>query len=288
MQRLSLRSPRRLLAALSLLFGGLLGSTPARPEASLLVYDFQLGMTPAAAVPHLRSLGFDGVVTSVRRQPDIQKLSDYVTAAAGRFEVMAYVHFDFADAANARVWEDALPILGALDAPLWVILENAPDQAALDDQLLRMAQAALAEGVRAVVYPHWDTSLESAAEAAAAIARVGHGNLASSFHTCHEIRAGHQRRLGDEFMRHLAGCELVTLAGSSKNAYAGPPPGPQSWADAIQPLDRGTHDLVPFLQALEASGYDGPVVLHTWGITGDPGHRARSRAWYARQRERLP
>lgn len=282
---------RRLLALLTLIWGTWLGPAPPRDVTSLLVYDFELGLPPAEAVDHLRSLGFDGVVTTCRRPADLDRLEAYARAASGHpgFQVLAYVHYDFHDAASAGVWRDALPTLAALRAPLWVIVANAPSVAATDALLLSMARSSRLHGVRTLVYPHWDTSIESAADAAAHIARVGHPNLGGSFHTCHEIRAGHQDRLGAELLAHLGDVGLVTIAGADRDAYAGPPlPGGPPWSDAIQPLDRSEFDLVPFLAVLNASGYRGPVVLHTYGITGEPGHRRRSRELYARIRASLP
>ena len=87
---------------------------------------------------------------------------------------------------------------------------------------------------------------------------------------------------------HAASTRLVTIAGADADAYAGPPTGnPVPWSDAIRPLDQGTYDLIPFLNSLDIAGYNGPVILHTFGITNSPGHLSRSLEAYAKLRLNL-
>lgn len=70
--------------------------------------------------------------------------------------------------------------------------------------------------------------------------------------------------------------------------FAGPhPAGGLPWDDAIKALDRGHFSLQPFLQALEDAGHNGPVILHTFEITGDVDHLQRSIQAYDRYRDNL-
>ncbi|MEZ5973423.1 MAG: hypothetical protein R3E96_00885 [Planctomycetota bacterium] len=59
------------------------------------------------------------------------------------------------------------------------------------------------------------------------------------------------------------------------------------WDDAIRALDRNDFDLLPFLRALDQNGYQGPIILHTWGLAWDRGHHARSISRYESLRKRL-
>jgi len=250
---------------------------------SLFVYDFQLGLGPAGNVEHVKTLGFEGLVTSVQVPADLHKLSLYAGHAATLpdFDLLAFVSYDFGDAASADVWRDALPILAGVNAPLWVIVRGAPSAGALRQLLVQMATESQAVGVEAVIYPHWGTDVESAAEASALIQGIGHPNLRSSLHTCHEIRAGNQDTLDAVVAQHAGESALATIAGAEQNAYAGPFDPLVDWSDAIMPLDQGDFSLLPFLQALHDSGYDGPVILHTFGITNEPGHLTDSLGKYA-------
>ncbi len=281
--------PRQLLGALALVVAFVIGAPRARAQ-DLMVYDFELSGTPAQNADHVRGLGFKGIVTRCNNPADLPKLAAYVNHAATLqdFQVLAYVNYDFDNPNSAQVWPQALPLLASAGAPLWVIVKNAPTPQDVNQLLRRMAKRSRLAGVRTVLYPHWDTDIENAAEAAAVIAQVGHPNLSNSLHTCHEIRSGNGGTISSVVNAHAAGSRLVTIAGADVDAYAGPPTGnPVPWSDAIKPLDQGTYDLIPYLQALEDSGYDGPVILQTFGITNDPGHLSRSIERYARLRAML-
>jgi sugar phosphate isomerase/epimerase len=259
----------------------LIASPVPRIDASLVVYDFNLGMTPARNCDYVESIGFSGLVTSVETLADLTTLQDYTqhVLTLNGFDLFAYVSFNFNDPNSPAVWRGALPILAQTGAPLWVIVTSSPSITATRDLLRDMARWTSFYGIEAVIYPHWDTSIETAADASALITMVGHPNLKSSLHTCHEIRGGNQYTLPAVAAAYAGETALVTIAGADDNAYSGPPPYP--WDDAIKPLSEGSFDLLPFLQALNNAGYDGPVILHTFGITSPPWHRQESRAVYA-------
>jgi len=214
---------RQVLRVLSVVFAVALGAERPVAQPALMVYDWHLGLAPAAAVEHLRGLGFSGLVTRVKDPADVTKLADYAGHVAGLddFRLMAYVAYDFSDPQSPGVWRDALPILAEVGAPLWVVVKQAPSDLAIQQLLLEMARSADAVGLRAVVYPHWNTSVETADEAAALIAAVGHPNLRNSLHTCHEIRGGHQDELPSVVAAHADDTALVAIAGAKKDAYAG-------------------------------------------------------------------
>lgn len=254
------------------------GHGDRRTDPSLLVYDFNLGLGPTANVDHVKSLGFDGIVTRVEFPSDVNKLRAYVghVRTMADFELLAFVPYDFTNPSSPQVWRDALPILARVKAPLWVIVKNAPSAPDVRQLLGQMASDSQAVGIETVIYPHWNTDIESAADASALIREVGHSNLKNSLHTCHEIRSGHQSTLQTVASKYAKATALVTIAGADANAYSGPFVPGIGWDDAIKPLDKGAFSLLPFLQGLHDAGYNGPVVLHTFGITGDPNHLQRS------------
>jgi hypothetical protein len=256
----------------------LIGAADPQARPSLLVYDFNLNMGPVGNVDHVESLGFDGLVTRVEVPADLIKLRQYAghVDTIGGFDLLAFVSYDFTNPASPQVWRDALPILASVKSPLWVIVREAPSAAAVRQLLAQMATESQAAGVQTVIYPHWNTDIESAAEASALIREIGHPNLKNSLHTCHEIRSGNQYSLEKVVSRHAEFSALVTIAGADANAYAGPFTPLVDWSDAIKPLNKGAFSLLPFFQKLRDSGYDGPVILHTFGITGNSGHLQRS------------
>jgi sugar phosphate isomerase/epimerase len=275
---------RKAIPPMALLAALLSGAAGVRAQPELMVYDFNLELGPAGNVDHVKALGFSGLVTQVSVPGDVSKLAAYAShvATLEDFELFAFVVYDFSAAAvGDALWRDALPILAGAGAPLWVIVKHAPSAAALRSLLAEMATTSQAAGVLTVIYPHWNTSIETAAEASVLITEVGHPNLRNSIHTCHEIRGGNQDTLETVVAAHAGETALVTIAGADEDAYSGPFDPLVTWDDAIKPLDQGDFSLLPFLKALDDEGYDGPVILHTFGITGDPDHLQDSLAKYA-------
>ena len=260
----------------------MIGAVGAQAKTPLYVYDFNLGMTPTGRVDYLKSLGVSGLVSRVKTSADVRELRAYANhvLTVDDFELLAFVAYDFTDN-NTNVWRQALPVLARTGTPLWVIVRNAPSTGAIDRLLRQMADESQAHGIQTVIYPHYDTDIETAAEASVFLDRIKHPNLKNSLHTCHEIRAGNQYDMRATVRAGVRRTSLVTIAGADDNAYSGPPFGAAGWGDAIKPLDEGGYSLLPFLQALEDSSYRGPVILHTFGITNNPGHLERSIAKYA-------
>jgi len=293
MKRRIEHATRSVAIALSLLAGAdaLHAQAPrgTAPETPLLVYDFNLGMEPADNVDHVKSLGFQGIVTKLKDPPDLLKLDAYVAhiETMDDFQLIPYVSYSFNNPAAPDIWRAALPVLAGIGAPLWVVVKQSPSDAAVRDLLGLMAREAEAHGIRAVIYPHYDTDIETALEASILIHEVGHHNLRNSLHTCHEIRGGHKDRLAGVVTEHVDETALVAIAGADHDAYVGPSNPFIGWDDVIKPLDEGDVSLYPFLQALHEAGYQGPVVLQTFGINNNPGHLQRSIRKYAAYTEQL-
>jgi len=268
----------RAFRSIALLLAVWLAAASAHAQPALMVYDFTLTMTPRGNIDYVKSLGYSGLVTRLKSSADLLKLKEYESYASriDGFDLIAYVAFDFNDPASPLVWRDALPVLAKAGSPLWVVVKKAPSDAAIRQLLMQMARESQAFGVQTVVYPHWNTSIETADEAATHIAAVGHPNLLNSLHTAHEIRGGNQYDIEAVVAAHVAQTALVAIAGADHHAYAGPPLPFLNWSDVIKPLDEGGYSLLPFLQALQDAGYDGPVILQTFGIISNPGHLQRS------------
>lgn len=283
--RLSLaRGFARIVRAVAVSVVALLGASALHAQPTLMAYDFTLDDTTPANIDHVKALGYRGLATRVAVPADLPELTAYTAHAAsiGDFQMLAFVVYDFDTAAMSdALWRDALPILASAGAPLWMIIRNVPTAAAVRDLLEEMAITSQAAGVLTVIYPHWNTNIETAAEASALIADVGHPNLRNSIHTCHEIRGGNQYTLDAVVAAHADESALVTIAGADEDAYSGPPGPGVTWDDAIKPLDQGDFSQLPFLQALADADYDGPMILQTFGITGDPDHLQDSITQYA-------
>ena len=260
--------------SLPVVFALLLGASSTSAQTELLMYDFVLPGTPQQNADYAKSLGFRGLVTRVKFPADIAKLSQYVAHAEtlDDFRVMAYIPYDFNQGSSRYVWRTALPILARAGAPLWVVVRNAPNDEVIVRVLRTMAEDAQEQDVRVVVYPHFNMSISTAEQASTFIAAVDHPNLQNSLHSCHEIRGGNQYDMESVVEDYGHETAIVAIAGADDDAYAGPPSVLAQWSDCIKPLDNGDWSLLPFLQALEDEGYEGPVILQTFGIPGPLSH----------------
>jgi sugar phosphate isomerase/epimerase len=132
-----------------------------------------------------------------------------------------------------------------------------------------MADRCAAKGVRIVLYPHSDTTFVCIEEALAIyrqLSALGHPEVRLSIHLCHEQSAGRMAQITTISAAAAPYLVLASINGSS------------GYGD-IRPLDQGTYDPTPFLQALAAVGFAGPMTLHTYNLR-DPrldNHLVRSR-----------
>lgn len=281
------RSPwARLVAAVlpTVLLGCSAASEPAL-ENPFGAFNFTLeSRSPVEQVKLLQKEGYQGMALFWPGAEAFEELASVPAVRDGSFRVFA-VLYDFA---FAQPWSreelDALLIsLASQKADLWLILSGpAGPNDAMVEAVREVVTMATARGVRVVVYPHDENAIENVEEALALIEAVGRPELKASLHLCHELKAGNRDRLEQVIAAAAPQLALASINGASKNVDA---PG---WAEAIQPLDRGDLDVQKtYLLPLIRSGYTGPLLLHTYGLTDRPeDHLRRSHAaWRRMSRE---
>jgi len=78
-------------------------------------------------------------------------------------------------------------------------------------------------------------------------------------------------KIFDDYIRDVS---LVSISGTDDVINFNPKKG--DWSDAIRPLDEGDKYVTPFLMLLKQHNYQGPILLHTFGIRDNPKHLQRS------------
>lgn len=137
--------------------------------------------------------------------------------------------------------------------------------------------AAMAEKVdaRISLYPHHSSWLETFEDALRIAEAVDRPDVGVNFNLCHWIR-NHPGAPDPAPLLERAGDRLfaVTVNGADREGV--------EWSSLIQPLDRGTYEVGPLLQSLEAMGYEGPFGLQGFGLKEPPReHLTRSiAAWW--------
>jgi sugar phosphate isomerase/epimerase len=124
-----------------------------------------------------------------------------------------------------------------------------------------LADLAAESGLRVALYPHFGFWLERVEDAVRVAKQADRKNVGVTFNLCHWLKVD-----GVETMKarlELARPYLYVVTVNGADA------GGKGWEQLIQPLDRGSFDMVPFLKTLRELGFTGPIGFQCYGIKGD-------------------
>lgn len=233
------------------------------------VFDFDLrGETEAEKIRSLDDIGFDGFSVNVTNPKNLKLLKKRLKAKpdlkilAGLFHTSC----ETPKSLNRPHLKKVLPVLAKHDAKLWLIIRGPKDEAKLLPLITEVADEAAKHKVGVSLYPHDNTGMETAEEALALLKKADRENLTISLHQCHELRAGNIDRLPEVIAAIRPHLDLVTICGSDRK-MAVPEKG---WRDAIKPLGEGDYDPKDLLRDLKEADFQGPIILHTYGLKKKP------------------
>lgn len=239
-------------------------------ESPFGLFDFNLrGKDPAEQIKSLDGIGYDGITMPLKSPKDLEKLEAYQKAKPDLKLFAALCHFDYSkpEDFNRDHFRIVVKKLAAMDAKVWLII-GGPKGA--DDEIVRfvreVADLAAAGKVGVSLYPHDNTALETAEETLAILKKAERPNLTISVHQCHEMRAGNTDRIDAVMTAVGPYMDIVTLCGSDRKVNDNS----KDWSDAIKPLGEGDYDPKEFLRALKRHKFQGPIILHTFGLMKKP------------------
>lgn len=234
------------------------------------VFDFNLrGKDPAEQIHSLDGIGFDGIAMPLNSPADLARLQAYLAAKPDLklFAGLVHLQADKPQAIPRAHLRLVAAKLAEMHAKLWLIVGGTKGaDANILAVITEVADIAAAANVGVSLYPHDNTAVETAEEALVYLKQANRPNLTISVHQCHEMRAGNTGRLDavmDAVGRYM---DIVTLCGSDKNVNDNS----KDWSDAIKPLGEGDYDPKDFLRALRRHHFNGPVILHTFGLMDKP------------------
>ncbi len=255
-------------------------SAPAQADYPLGVFNFdfaRLGENEASQISELKSIGYGGLVMNLTNPKELATLERYQEVIGDdSFEVYAgYVVILFnknIDVQNAHL-DNVIKALKKSNAALWVILRVKGGKKVEREQIVEflgaLAERTKAAGVELIIYPHWSGGnprnvclIETAEDAIPYLEEVQNGNLFVSLHLCHEIKAGNGERLDEVAAKIKPWLRLPSINGVEIDAVNEK----LGWEKGIQPLTKGDYDSSKLLDALKSVDYEGPVILHTWGL----------------------
>lgn len=232
------------------------------------------GLTAAKQIKLCQDAGYTGI--GLGGPGPLADFIDEPDVVSGKFRVYSMLWYQKVEGAapagvDPAVVNPMLAKLRSMNAAFWVVASIT--KAADTDPVTKamgakteafyhaIADLCQAAGVQLVLYPHAGCSIESAEEALVMrnrLAALGHPEVKISIHLCHEIVKGNRARLGTVVAAvkdHLA---LASINGTNATG--------SDWFACIQTLDSGTYDPRPYLQALAAAGYTGPMEYQTYDL----------------------
>ncbi len=247
-------------------------SPPARTPNRLGSFNFTLEARPVAAqVQLMASTGYQGV--AMLYDPDVLREYRATPAVAdGRLPVLMVLYGviaeDGVDPATVRAAMQA--ILAARALPCLHI----PAFSTVGVDRLATIAGQVADIVRDVdpnavlaLYPHAGEPMADAEDALDVMIRSGRPNVRLSLHLCHELKAGHQNRLAEVIARVSRHMVLATINGADIEREANL----FDYSRSIRPLAAGEFDVERlYLRPLLDAGYEGPFILHTFGLSEPP------------------
>ena len=232
-------------------------------------------MTAAAQIALCQSLGYTGYgLASFGSEAALKAFADHPEVASGRFRIHSALWWtSVTDAFDWAAIDKRLAQAASMHMAIWMVVAGTKSAADIEtaySNIKLAAQHCQKAGVPLVLYSHQGTTFVCAEEALTLLKRLNAdtevaaavaANTSISIHLCHELKAGKGTSIAAVVAKVAPYCTLASISGAeSDTATRG------NWDTGIMPLDQGSYDVRPFLQALATAGYTGPMEYHTYNL----------------------
>ena len=218
----------------------------------------------------LKELGYDGAGHLwLDKLPE--RIGTLDAAGLKLFQVYFRVNMKpgAAEPYDARLAE-SLALLKGRNTSLAVIMSGLPASDTSADaravEIIRsIADKAAENDVRVALYPHVGDWIARTEDALRVAEKVDRPNVGVMFNLCHWLKVdGKDENLQPLLKKALPRLVAVTINGADTGVDIRA--GKGNW---IQPLGQGSFDVYGLLKMLRDIGYQGPVGVQCYGITGD-------------------
>ncbi len=227
----------------------------------------------------LKELGYDGVghlwLNSIPER--LKTLDD---AGLKLFQITMTVDITPGKQAYDPKFKEIMPLLKGRGVQFLLLMNGMkpsdPDGDARAVEIIReMASVASESGAQILLYPHTSMWMEKIEDAVRVADKVDRPNVGVMFNLCHWLRVSKDRDYKSRLAKAMPRLWAVSISGADE--FDDKP----GWEHYIQPLGRGSFDMLTFLKTLRQLGYTGPIGLQCFGIPGDArDHLAESmKAW---------
>ena len=215
----------------------------------------------------LKELGYDGVGHLwLNNIPERLKTLD--AAGLKLFQITMTVDIAPGKQAYDPRFKEVLPLLKGRGVQFLLLMKGMkPSDPAGDSRgveiVRQMADLASPYGAQVLLYPHVGMWVERIEDAVRVANKVDRPNVGVMFNLCHWLRASKDRNYKPLLAQAMPRLWAVSINGADE--FDDKP----GWAHYIQPLGRGSFDMLAFLKTLRQLGYTGPIGLQCFGIQGD-------------------
>jgi sugar phosphate isomerase/epimerase len=215
----------------------------------------------------LKELGYDGVGHLwLNNIPE--RLETLDAAGLKLFQITMTVDIAPGKQAYDPRFKEVLPLLKGRGVQFVLLMKGLkPSDPAGDARAVEivreMAGLASQYGAQVLLYPHVGMWVERIEDAVRVANKVDRENVGVMFNLCHWLRASKDRNYKPLLAQAMPRLWAVSINGADE--FDDKP----GWAHYIQPLGRGSFDMLAFLKTLRQLGYTGPIGLQCFGIQGD-------------------
>ncbi len=129
----------------------------------------------------------------------------------------------------------------------------------------QIADFALEYGVNVALYPHTNFWLEKMDDSVRLTRKINRRNVGAVFNLCHFLKADEKNRLEEKLVNAIPFLAAVSINGADDGAT-----GEMGWDRLIQPLGKGSFDVLNVLKILKENHFSGPIGLQCYAIPGKP------------------
>lgn len=128
-----------------------------------------------------------------------------------------------------------------------------------------LADFAAPYGVDIALYPHSFFWLEKLGDSVRLTQKIDRKNVGAVFNLCHFLRTDDRPKLEEKLIQSIPFLKAVSINGADDGAT-----NQMDWDRLIQPLGKGSFDVLRILQILKYNSYTGPIGLQCYAIPGKP------------------
>jgi sugar phosphate isomerase/epimerase len=215
----------------------------------------------------LKELGYDGV-GHLWLDNISERLKTLDAAGLKLFQITMTVDITPGKQAYDPRFKEVMPRLKGRGVQFLLLMNGMkPSDLAGDARAVEiireMASVASESGAQILLYPHSYDWMERIEDAVRVADKVDRPNVGVMFNLCHWLRVSKDRNYKPLLAKAMPRLWAVSISGADEFDEK---PG---WEHYIQPLGRGSFDMLAFLKTLRQLGYTGPIGLQCYGIPGD-------------------